>query len=101
NTSDISIYEGDAVVEGDELFVQNIVNASWFNINNVGSYNIIEYGTEAVSYRPFIRVANAAGIAQSGVQLSVNPGGFYVIESLANKFYSIREVQHTVLDDVS
>jgi len=101
NASDISIYEGDAVVEGDTLFVQNIVDASWFNINNVGSYTVVEYGTEATTFRPFIRVANAAGIAQSGVQLSVNPGGFYVIESLANKFYSIREVTHTVLDDTS
>lgn len=99
--TDIQLYEGDAIVEGDTLFVQNIVNANWFSINNVGSFGVVEYGTEPSTYRPFIRVTNPAGTAQSGVQLSVSSNGFYTIESLANKFSSIREVTHTVPDSVN
>lgn len=177
SSADIQVFEGDAVVEGDTLFVQDIVNAAWFNVNNVGSFPIVEYGTEA-TYMPFIRIDNTAGVVQSGfqytftvttasatagatytnngntftvtttlvsgttlvttsttgapaasgtltltsgtgsatitfssftalsllnldVQMSVSPTGFYTIESLANKFYTIREVTHAVLDDAS
>jgi hypothetical protein len=35
---------------------------------------------------------------QSGVEISVSTNGFYVIESQANKFYTIREVKYAVLD---
>jgi uncharacterized phage protein gp47/JayE len=101
SVDDIAVYEGDAVVEGDTLFIQNIVDSNWFNVNNVGSFAIGEYGTEPSTYKPFIRVANSSGVAQTGVQMSVSVNGFYTIESLTNKFYSIRQVSRSVLDDLS
>ena len=97
NASDIAIYEGDAVVQGDTLYVQNIVEPGWFDANNVGSYTIVQYGTEA-NYLPFLRVVNPAGVAANTANISVSPDGFYVIESLAYKFYTIREVRYSVLD---
>jgi uncharacterized phage protein gp47/JayE len=99
DSSDIQVFEGDSVVEGDTLYVQNIVNTSWFNVNNVGSFTVVEYGTEPTTYLPFIRVKNPSGVIQSNVQMSVNPAGVYIIEGFANKFYSIREVTYAVLDD--
>ncbi|CAM6003883.1 unnamed protein product [Sphagnum balticum] len=101
NINDIQVYEGDSVQIGDTLFVQNIVNTSWFNALNVGSFSIVEWGTEPNTYLPFIRVNNASGINQSNVNMSINADGLYVIESTANKFYTIREVKYTVLDDVN
>jgi len=96
--SDIQFYEGDAVQNGDTLYVQNLVSPGWFSSNNVGSFIIDAFGTEPTTYKPFLRVTNAAGIAQANVQISVSTNGFYVIESQANKFYSIREVKYAVLD---
>jgi hypothetical protein len=98
SASDIQVFEGDAVQIGDTLFVQNIVNALWFNVNNVGSFSIAQWGTEPSTYLPFVRVDNAAGIAQVGVEMSVNSDGLYIVESLTNKFYTIREVRYAVLD---
>jgi hypothetical protein len=100
NAGDIAIYEGDAVVQNDTLFVQDIIEPGWFNVNNVGSYTIVQYGTEA-NYRPFLRVINAAGVTANTADLSASPGGFYIVESLVNKFYTIREVTRAVLDDVN
>jgi hypothetical protein len=97
-SSDIEFYEGDAVQNGDTLFVQNLVATGWFNPNNVGSFIIDSFGTEPVTFKPFLRITNKAGLAQSGVQISVAVNGMYVIESLANKIYSIREVKYSVLD---
>jgi uncharacterized phage protein gp47/JayE len=97
NAGDIAIYEGDAVVQGDTLYVQNIVEPGWFNANNVGSFTIVQYGTEA-NYLPFLRVINSAGVTANTADLSVSPDGFYIIESLAYKFYTIREVRYSVLD---
>lgn len=99
--SDISISEGDSVTAGDTLNVQNIVNVNWFNINNTGVFTVAQYGTEPSTFRPFLRVINTSGIAQSGVDMSVNTSGLYLVENFANKFYSIREVTHTVIDSVS
>jgi hypothetical protein len=101
NSSDIQVFEGDSVQIADTLFVQNIVNASWFNANNVGNFNIVQYGTEPSTYLPFVRVDNKTGLAQSNVQMSINDAGLYIIESLANKFYTIREVRYAVLDGVN
>ena len=97
NAGDIAIYEGDAVVQGDTLYVQDIVEPGWFNVNNVGSFDIVQYGTEA-NYKPFLRVINPSGVAPDTGELSASPGGFYIIEGLANKFYTIREVTYSVLD---
>jgi hypothetical protein len=100
SANDIAIYEGDSVTVGDTLFVQNIVEAGWFNINNTGNFNIVEYGTES-NYRPFLRVINSAAVVSNTGDLSVSSDGFYIIESLANKFYTIREVKYAALDGVN
>ena len=98
--SDITIYEGDSVLINDVLSIQNIINSSWFNVNNIGSFSVIEFGTEA-TYKPFIRISNAAGVIESNRLMSINPSGLYVTESLVNKIYSIRKIQHAVIDDIS
>ncbi len=100
NAADISIYEGDSVTIGDTLYVQDIVEPGWFNVNNTGNYTIVQYGTEA-NYTPFLRVINPAAVVSNTGDMSVSPGGFYIIESLANKFYTIREVRYAVLDSAN
>lgn len=95
---DIAIYEGDSVVESDTLYVQNLVNASWFNAGNIGNFTITEYGTEPNTFLPFLRVINSRGVAQSNVQMSVNVSGMYIVEGSSTKFSTIREVARTAID---
>lgn len=101
SADDISIYEGDSVVAGDTLFVQNIVNTNWFSVGNIGSFGITELGVNATTFKPFVRVVNAAGSAEANRLLSVNTEGFYIIEGLLNKFSTMRQIQHAVLDDLN
>jgi uncharacterized phage protein gp47/JayE len=96
--SDIEFYEGDAVQDGDTLHVQNLAVSGWFNISNTGSFTVTAFGTESSTYKPFIRTTNTAGVVQTNVSMSSSPNGLFVIESEANKFYSIREVKYAVLD---
>jgi len=98
---DIIIYEGDAAATGDSLFVQNIVNTNWFSVNNIGNFEVNEVGTNIATYKPFIRISNSAGIAESSRLMSVDTAGFYLIEGLANKFSSIRKITHAILDDLN
>jgi uncharacterized phage protein gp47/JayE len=101
DAEDVATYEGDATVDGDTLFVQNVVNSDWFDVKNTGSFVIAEVGTNATTYKPFIRVVNSAGIAETNRLMSVQSDGLYVVESLANKFYSIRQISHIALDDIN
>ena len=101
SVDDIVFYEGDSVVEGDTLSIQNIVNPSWFSINNIGTFDVSSFGTNGSTYKPFIRVPNTSGVPETGRAISVAPAGFYVTESLINKFYSVRQVSHAVMDDLS
>jgi uncharacterized phage protein gp47/JayE len=101
SADDIVVLEGDSVAVGDTLFVQNIVNSNWFSINNIGNFDIVEVGTNSTTYKPFVRVSNAAGVAESNRLMSVDTAGFYFVESLANKFYTIREIKHIALDDLN
>lgn len=101
NANDISVYEGDSVVAGDSLFVQNIINSNWFSVGNIGSFGIIEVGVNATTFKPFLRVSNASGSAEANRLISVNVEGFYITESLTNKFYTIRQLQHVILDDLN
>lgn len=98
---DIAFYEGDSVIVGDTLYIQNIVNSNWFSSNNVGSFEIVESGTNAITYKPFIRINNSIGSAEANRSMSVSVAGFYVIEGLANKFSSIRKIEHVALDDLN
>lgn len=98
---DLIFLEGDAAATGDSLFVQNIVNTSWFSVNNIGSFEVTEVGTNATTYKPFIRVSNPAGVAEANRLMSVNVDGFYLIEGLVNKFYTIRQITNSVIDDLN
>lgn len=98
---DLLFLEGDAAAAGDTLFVQNIISTNWFSVNNIGSFLVTEVGTDASTYKPFIRINNASGVAESARLLSVDSSGFYLIESLANKFSTIREITNVCLDDLN
>jgi uncharacterized phage protein gp47/JayE len=101
NIDDITFYEGDSAVSGDTLFVQNIVDPDWFNINNTGSFDIVAIGTDGTTYRPFVRVSNPAGIADSSVMMSVDTSAFYIVESTASKFYTYRQINNAAIDDLN
>lgn len=101
NVEDIAFYEGDSVVSGDTLSVQNIVNSSWFNINNTGNFEIVEVGTSGATLTPFLRINNTAGVAENNRLMSVDVNGFYITESLNNKFYTYRQIEHAVIDDLN
>lgn len=99
--NDIAIYEGDSAVAGDTLFVQNIINTNWFSVNNIGSFQVTELGTNSTTYKPFVRIVNSNGVAEANRLMSVDTAGFYIIESLVNKFYTIRQLDHVVFDDLN
>lgn len=101
NTDDIAIYEGDSVLTGDALTVQNIVNTSWFSVNNIGTFNIAAFGVDGITYKPYVRVLNSSGLPESNRLLSVSISGLYITESLINRFSSIRQISHTAIDDLS
>jgi uncharacterized phage protein gp47/JayE len=97
---DISVYEGDSTMDGDTLYIQNIVATGWFSQPNIGSFVISEVGVGA-DYRPYFKVNNSAGVAESNRSLSVDVNGFYVVESNKNKFKSLRVISHAALDDLN
>jgi uncharacterized phage protein gp47/JayE len=98
---DLSFLEGDSAATADTLFVQNIVSANWFSVNNIGSFTLTEVGTNAITFKPFIRVNNPAGVAEANRLMSVDVAGFFLIESLANKFSTIRKITNIALDDLN
>jgi uncharacterized phage protein gp47/JayE len=98
---DLIFLEGDSAATGDTLFVQNIVNSNWFSVNNIGSFSVTEIGTNASTYKPFIRISNPAGVAESNRLMSVDTAGLYLIESLVNKFSTIRQITNIALDDLN
>lgn len=100
NVDDIVVLEGDSAAPGDTLFIQNIINTNWFSVNNVGNFEITEVGTNPTTYKPFLRVSNNAGVAESNRLLSVSLNGFYIVESLTNRFYTIRRIEHVAIDDL-
>ena len=101
SVEDIAFYEGDSAFAGDALTVQNIVDPNWFSVQNIGEFTISAVGTNPTTYKPFIRVSNSAGIAETNRLLSVNVGGFFVTESLTNKFYTYREIANVSIDDLN
>jgi hypothetical protein len=95
---DIAVYEGDSTVIADTLFVDQIANASWFSTPNSGSFIITQTGTDGSSYRPFLRVKNPASQNQTNREIGVSAQGFFIIESEASKYSSIRVIEHTSID---
>lgn len=97
--SDIVIYEGDSAFAGDELFIQDIVDASWFSPSNVGTFDVQAIGTNAANFKPFLRVNNSAGVAETGKSLALDENGFRLTEGDDVKFSTIRQVVHTAIDE--
>ena len=96
--SDIALYEGDSSFAGDSLFIQDLIDPTWFSPTNVGTFNVKAIGTDGTDFRPFIRVDNAAGIVESGKELTLDDKGFKITESDDLRFSTIRRVAHTALD---
>jgi uncharacterized phage protein gp47/JayE len=101
NIEDIQIFEGDSVVAGDTISIQNIINSNWFSVQNIGTFDITEVGTDSTTLKPFVRIVNAAGLVEANRLISIDTAGFYITESLANKYYSMRKVVHTAIDDLN
>lgn len=101
NIDDIAFYEGDSIVNSDTLFVQNIVNANWFSPQNIGSFSVVESGTNGTTLKPFIRVNNPAAIAEANRLMAVDTAGFYLIEGTNSKFYTYRQIESAVIDDLN
>lgn len=96
---DIRILEGDSVRIDDNFYVSSLIDSTWFSTTNCGTFNVIEYGSDAVTRKPFLRVINAAGVAQTGVQLSAINSSIYVIEGVDSRFTSIKKVAHIAIDE--
>lgn len=99
NVSDITILEGDSVRTRDHLFVSETASPNWFNVNNSGTFNILAVGTNTTDRRPFLRVRNTSGIAESNRLFSVINSDFSITENDDHRFRSIRRVEHIMLDE--
>jgi len=100
NMDDITIYEGDCVQVGDELFIDNISHDDWFDFTNVGTREINAFGTSD-DHKPYISVDNNAGIAETDRLLSVSDSGVIIHEGRNNRFKSIRQIENVVLDETN
>jgi len=99
NIDDISFFEGDSVQISDNIFIDNIVDSGWFSSVNSGTFSVLQVGTDGTTLRPFVRVKNAAGQSQTGVDLGVAPLGFFILEGQEYIYKSIRQIEHTAIDD--
>lgn len=99
NMSDIQFYEGDSVQISDNVFIDNIADSNWFNSVNSGTFNILQFGTDGTTLRPFIRVENPAGQSQTNREIGVAPLGFFILEGINYIYESIRQIEHTAIDN--
>ncbi len=97
NKDDLAVYEGDSVMVGDSLYVSNQSDEGWFASGNSGTFVVDEVGITS-DFRPYVQVANANGVAETGIDLSINLNGFSIKESLANKLDTIRTVVNIIPD---
>lgn len=95
---DIRIHEGDSVVGGDSLVIENISNINWFNTANSGVREIISYGTNTTDRRPFLRVTNTGGVVESGKSMAVKQDGLYILEGEGLLYETIRKVEHAAIN---
>jgi len=98
NIADVQFYEGDSVQISDNIVIDNIANDDWFSSVNSGTFNIVQFGTDGQTLRPFVRVENSPGQTQVGRKLDVAPLGFFILEGTDYIYKSIRQVTHTVID---
>lgn len=101
NADDLLFYEGDSAFKTDTLFVQAVTNASWFNPNNTGSFEIIEIGNNPSDSRPFIRVNNSIAVTETNRSISAAPEGLYVIENDLYKYSTYRTIFNSTISDTN
>ena len=99
NTEDIIITEGDAVKIDDTIFIDDIADSDWFSTVNSGTFDITQVGTDGATYKPFVRVENSSGTAETAIDVGISLIGFSIIEDENNKFESIRVVEHAAIDE--
>jgi uncharacterized phage protein gp47/JayE len=99
DTRDIRILEGDSVMIGDDIFITESTSTNWFETANSGTFNIDAVGTDATDGRVFLRVSNGAGIAETDVSQGVVNTKFSITESDDNKFTTIKQISHIVIDE--
>jgi uncharacterized phage protein gp47/JayE len=97
--NDIRFLEGDSVRVGDELFITENALPGWFDKNNTGTRTIDAYGTDFGDGRLFLRVTNLAGIAETDVDLGLSNTKLAIVESVSNKFTTIRQIAHIAIDE--
>lgn len=95
--SDIKFFEGDSIIEEDQIYVEEIVSDDWFDPNNSGTFTVKAIGTTA-EYKPYIEVENLVGLAESNRLMSVKPGAFKVIEGFNNRLSTIKRIEHIAID---
>lgn len=96
---DIIIYEGDSVRVGDNLYVSPTIHEDWFSPGNAGNFEINEIGTDPTDYRPFLRVINESGTAETDRLMSVSNSDMYIVEGDDNMFTTIKQISHIAIDD--
>jgi len=101
DTEDIRIFEGDAVRTNDILFLSENTNANWFSSVNSGSFTIDTFGTNAIDGRIFLRVTNAVGIAEAGIELDIPNTLMSITEGEENKFSTIKQVHSVSIDEIN
>jgi len=99
DTRDIRMLEGDAVRTNDILFISENTNSNWFGTTNSGTYTIDSLGTNSTDGKVFLRVTNAAGIAESGIQLDIANTVMSITEGEENKFTTIKQVHSVSIDE--
>lgn len=99
NTSDIRIFEGDSVRVNDSIFITENTNPSWFSITNSGTFTIDALGTNVSDGKIFLRVTNAAGIAETNISQGISSTKYSITESDTNKFSTIKQIHHIAIDE--
>lgn len=95
---DIIFYEGDSVQVNDSVFIDNTINNNWFNTANSGTFIIQSFGSDSVTYKPYIKVSNPIAVSQTNRLIGINLQGFFIIEGEKAKYSSIRVIEHTAID---
>ncbi len=101
NADDLTFYEGDSAFKTDTLFVQSVTATGWFNLNNTGSFEIIEIGNNPSDSRPFVRVTNPIAVTETNRSLSAAPNGFYIVENDLYKYSTYRTVTNSTISDTN
>lgn len=101
NADDLVFYEGDSAFKADKLFIQAITNSNWFDLNNAGSFEIIEIGNNPSDSRPFVRVTNSVAVTETDRRISVSPQGLYIVENDLYKYTTYRTINNSTISDVN